>query len=276
MSPFRDTPSVELGPLDVGLGPAATRAMVALPRGGRLVSLRIAPVAAHIAGTLGSVGLFGVVTFAFLVRSVGWSPESLSDVALCVAVVAAGGLSLAAIFRTMDRTARQLTQPAVIVARGTRRVLRKLASLSRCAERAAEHFDARHVAALSSALAAAAEPEIARWIPADVRGRGELLLARAETRLGGPGWTRDDARRERVRELLLAAASRLADPQPAEADLAALDQAPAALRAPPPRRICVSVAVEPARTVNRASPSEEPPDEEPVPTPPRPVLSVRR
>lgn len=267
---------MELGPLDVGLGAAATRATVALPQGGRLVSLRTAPVAAHMAGTLGSVGLLGVVTTAFVAWTTRWRPESLSDIALCIAGVVAGGLSLAAIFRAMDRAARHLTQPGEIVGRGTRRVLRKLASLARRAERAPEHFDARHIAALRSALSAAAEPEIARWIPADVRGRGELLLARAETRQGGPGWARDEARRARVRELLLAAASRLADPRPAEVDLMALDQAPAALRAPPRRRIRVAVAVGPARTRSNASPSEEPPDEEPAPTPPPPVLVARR
>jgi hypothetical protein len=276
MSPFRDTPQVELGPLEVGLGKAAARAMVALPRGGRLVSLRSAPVAAHTAGALGSVGLVGMTTAAFVAWTSRWRPESLSDIALCIASVIASGLSLAAILRALDRTARHVTRPGELVGRSARQVLRQFAWLARRAERAPDHFDARHVAALGSALSAAAEPELARWIPADVRARGELLLARVEARRGGPGWSRQEARRARVRELLMAAASGLADPRPAEADLAALDQAHAALRTPPHRRVCVAAAIGPARAARSSSPSEEPADEEPAAMPPRHVFIGRR
>jgi hypothetical protein len=251
--------------------------MVALPRGGRLISPSAAPVAAHTAGALGSVGLFGVTAIAFVAWTSGWHPASLSDVALCVAAVIVGGLSLAAVFRAMDRTARQLTRPGEVVGRGARRVLRRFAWLSERAERAPDQLDARFGAALRWALSAAAEPEIARWIPADVRGRGELLLARVETRRSGPGWARDEEQRARIRELLIAARGRLADPRPAEADLAALDQAPRALRAAPKRTVRIAVVLTAARATSGASSGEAPTaDEEPIPAPARRALIVRR
>jgi hypothetical protein len=244
MSPFRDAPQVELGPLDVGLGKLATKAMRALPRGGRVVSLERSPIGVHIAGTLGSVGLFVVATTAFVAVTSNWRPVSPSDFALCLAGVVAGGLSLATIFRAMDRAVGQLTRPGEIIGRGARRILRRIARLAAHAERAPDEFRARRVAALQRALLSAAEPEIARWIPAEVRGRGELVLARAETRLGGPGWAGDEALRRRVRALLVSAAGRLTDPAPAEADLAALDRAPLLRRSAPKRRSGPRVAAE--------------------------------
>jgi hypothetical protein len=274
MSPFRDAPQVELGPLDVGLGAAATRAMIALPRGGRVIARSRAPIAAHTAGALGSVGLLGVSTAAFVAWTSRWHPSSLSDLGLCIAGVIAGGLSLATIFRATDRTDQQLTRSGEIIGRGARRILRRMARLAERTEQTPDHFGARDVAALRRALSAAAEPEIARWIPAEVRGRAELLLARAETRLYGPGWAREDARREQVKRLLLAAAGRLADPRPAEADIAALDQAPAAGRRAPRRRIRIPAATVRARC--GPEPAEALDEDEPVARAPRGVLLVRR
>src|SRR6185312_2516101 len=97
MSPFRDAPPVELGPLDVGLAAAASRAIAALPTGGRLIVPRRPRFAAHRAGALGSTGLFGVLMWTVAAWSSRWSPRTLADVGLCIAAVIVGGGSLAAV-----------------------------------------------------------------------------------------------------------------------------------------------------------------------------------
>lgn len=231
MSPFRQAPQVELGPLDVGLGKVASRAMVGLPRGGRVVSAR-PRVASHVSGAIGSTGLVFVAGAMFVACTSRWVPTSPEELLLCLLGLVSGGLSLAAVFRATDRaSAPRLTRSGEEIGRGARLILRRMARLATQAERSPDAFGPRRVAALRRALLAADEPEISPWIPADVRGRGELLLARAETRLSGPSWAREEARRRHIRELLLTAKESLADPGPAEADLAAIDHAPSPAQA---------------------------------------------
>jgi hypothetical protein len=230
MSPFRDAPPVELGPLDVGLSAAASRAVTALPTGGRLIVPRRPRFAAYLAGALGSTGLFGVLLWAVAAWSSRWSPRALSDIGLCIAAVIVGGGSLAAVMHALDQNARPLTRSGEAVRRGARSVLDRLAVLADRAERSPSDFTERHAAGLRRALASAEAPDLAPWIPDDVRGRAELLQARAAALHGGPAWSANDARRERVRALLVSAAQRLTDPRPARRDLAALDGAPRSLR----------------------------------------------
>lgn len=224
MSPFRDAPTVELGPLDVELERAASRAMVALPRGGRVVSSRGPRIEAHVAGALGSLGLCAVAVTALIAYGAHFRLASLADLALCLALLGMGGLSLAVIFRATDRSSAQRTRSGAAVGGDARRVLRRIVRLAGGAERRPTEIHHRRALALRRALRDAAEPDLARWIPDDVLGRGELLLARAEARLGGVRWADDEGRRGRVRALLDAAARHLDDPAPAEADLAALDR----------------------------------------------------
>src|SRR5262249_18510793 len=156
-----------------------------------------------------------------------WYPTSIEELALCLGGVISGGLSLAAIFRATDRFGIAAeTRSGEQIGRGARRVLRRLSRLAAQAERSPERFGARRIATLPRTLAAAVEPDLLPWTRADVRGRGELLLARAEAKLGGPSWAGEEVRRRRISELLRTAAAELTDPGPAEADLAAIDHAP--------------------------------------------------
>jgi hypothetical protein len=230
MSPFRDLPPVELGSLDVGLDAAAQKAMRSLPRGGRLLLLPVRQGSTHATGTLGSVGVFAFGLLAFVGWTTGWAPGSLVDLALGFGALVLGGLSLAAVLRASDREGARLTRPGKVVSRAAQRVLQRLSKLGWQAARSPERFGHRRIGALERTLAAAADPELARWIPADVLGRAELLLARARAAAGGPSWAEDGTERARARALLLAAASRLVDPDPAEADLAALEHAPLSTR----------------------------------------------
>jgi hypothetical protein len=125
-----------------------------------------------------------------------------------------------------------------VVGRAARRALRNALRLSRLAARAPERFGPRHVAALRRTVAMLADPLVVAWIPADVRGRAELLLARAIASSGGARWAHDAQICAEIRGLLLAAADHLVEPAPAEQDLRALaDRAIAAAvahRAPQP------------------------------------------
>ena len=230
MSPFRDAPPVELGPLDVGLSAAAARAVAALPRGGRLIVPRRPRFAAHLAGALGSTGLFGVLMWTVAAWSSRWSPRAVSDIGLCIVAVLIAGGSLAAVLHALDQNTRPLTRSGEAVRREAQRVLDHLVGLAERAERSPDQLTERHVARLHRALAGAETPELAAWIPDDLRGRAELLLARAIAARGGHAWADDVAQRDRVRALLASAAARLTDPAPARRDLAALDGAPRSLR----------------------------------------------
>jgi hypothetical protein len=230
MSPFRDAPQVELGPLDVGLSAAASRAVAALPTGGRLIVLRRPRFAAHLAGALGSTGLFGVLLCAVAAWASRWSPRTVSDLGLCIAAVVVGGGSLAAVLHALDQNARPLTRSGEAVRHSALRVLDRLVVLADRAERSPSGLTDRHAAGLQRALASAESPDLAPWISDDVRGRAELLLARMNAARGGHAWAADDTRRDRVRALLASAAQRLTDPDPARRDLAALDAAPRNLR----------------------------------------------
>ncbi|WP_437654214.1 hypothetical protein [Sorangium sp. So ce1182] len=234
MSPFREPPGVELGPLEVGLGRAARRAMVGLiPSGGRL----IAPDSyarsiqgegapwrgrSHAAGALGSLGLSLVAACAFVAATGGWELRGARGTAVTVALVIAGGLSLATVLRALDTPRERLTLRGAVVGRAARRALRRALRLARHAARAPEQFGPRRVTALRKTLFMLADPLIADWIPADVRGRAELLLARAIAASAGARWARDPSVHGEVRGLLLAAADHLIEPTPARLDLLVL------------------------------------------------------
>ena len=230
MRPFRDAPPVELGPLDVGLGAAAKRAIAALPKGGRLIVPHRPRFAAHLAGSMGSTGLFGVVLWTVAAWASRWSPRTAADVGLCVAAVIVGGGSLAAILHALDQNTRPLTRSGEAVRRDAHRILDRFLGVANRTARSPTQVLRRDTETLRRALASAEAPDLAPWIPDDVRGRAELLLARALAARAGPTWASDDALRAHVRARLLAAASHLLDPAPARRDLAALDAAPRSLR----------------------------------------------
>ncbi|WP_437577936.1 hypothetical protein [Sorangium sp. So ce887] len=271
MSPFREPPGVELGPLEVGLGRAARRAMVGLiPSGGRLIApdgyARLLQGErgswrdrSHVAGALGSLGLLLVAACAFVAATGGWKLHGVGATAATVALVIAGGLSLAAVLRALDAPRERLTVRGAVVGTAARRALRRALRLARHAARAPERFGPRRVTALRRTLSMLADPLIADWIPADVRGRAELLLARAIAASAGARWTRDAIVRTEVRTLLLAAADHLFEPTPARLDLLVLaehtDAAPTSRE--PPRQ-----QHEPAGArIRRGTPSRHaPPD----------------
>lgn len=230
MSPFRDAPPVELGPLDVGLSAAAARAVAALPKGGRLIVPRRPRFAAHLAGTLGSTGLVGFAMWAAVARSSHWSPHTISDLGLGALAIILGGVSLAAVMLGLDRTTLPLTSSGEEVRRDARGVLDRFIDLAERAERTPHELTLPDVVKLAFALASAETLERSPWIPDDVRGRGELLLARSLAAFAGHAWAADDARRDDVRARLISAAAKLADPTPAHDDLAVLDGAPQSLR----------------------------------------------
>ena len=134
----------------------------------------------------------------------------------------AGGVSLAVVLRAVDAPREWLTLRGDLVGRAARRALRRALRLGAHAERSPARFGARRVAALEKTLGMLADPLVAGWIPADVRGRTELLLARASAASGGARWSRDPRLRAQVRSLLVAAAEHLAEPGPARSDLRAL------------------------------------------------------
>ncbi len=228
MSPFRDAPQVELGPLDVGLELAAAHAMKRLPQGGRLRTARSGSGAgsgiSYVVGALGSAGVLAVAATALVAWSTGWQPWSAGDLALCALAVGLGGVSLAAVLCAVDRTAGVLTCRGDLVGRKARGVLRRMARLAVITRRG--RFEPGHAAALRRALAAAADPELLPWIPGDVRGRAELLLARLVAAGGGASWPAAVPSRREVRVLLTSAAAHLDDTAPAEADLAVMDRVP--------------------------------------------------
>lgn len=224
MSPFRDAPPIELGPLSVGLEATAARAIARLPRGGRVVAARARGLASHTAGALGSAGLLAFTAGALVVWATRWHPVTAADLVACAAAIAGGGLSLAAVMRAADRAPGPLTRPGDQVGQRARRILRRMARL---AEQMASRPSPGRAAALRRAIDEATDPELGRWIPPDVIGRAELLLARSIATLAGPRWDLGPACRYAVASLLRCAAGRLADPAPAEADLAAMDRSPA-------------------------------------------------
>ncbi len=225
-SPFREPPKVELGPLSVGLRQAATRAMNRLPSGGRIVRQGSARRVTHTQGALGCTGLVLAAGAAFVAVTTGWLPRSHLEVAVVLATVIAAGACLAVVLQALDRARPLPTCEAEPVGHAARRVARRLARLATCADADAARFGVRRIHALQRALSAAADPTLLPWIPDDVRGRGELLLARAIVAHARPGWTRDAAVRAEVRSLLVRARKHLDEPSAAEADLLALDGAP--------------------------------------------------
>jgi len=228
MRPFRDPPRVELGPVRVGLAEAAERAIARLPRGGLLRSRRPGTFAPHTLGALGSAGVVLVAGAAFVAATSVWQPDPWMARGVVVALVLAGGLSLALLLRAMDRAAGTPLLRGELVGRAARRTLARVARLAVKAERAPDRFGARRIRALSGSLSAARDADVAPWIPADVRGRAELLLARAIAAQAGPRWSEQPPSRARVEDLLRSAADHLLDPAPARADLDALAARPPA------------------------------------------------
>ena len=161
---------------------------------------------------------------ALVAWATGWQPASVADLAASVPVVVFGGISLAAVFRAIDRTGFTLVRRGEIVGRKARAVLHRLARLEAIARRG--RVDLARASALHRALAAASDPEIAPWIPADVRGRAELLLARVIVVTSGPVAARGRRGVGEVRALLERAAEHLDDAAPARADLAEIARIP--------------------------------------------------
>jgi hypothetical protein len=217
MRPFRDSPEVELGPLDVGLERAAGRAMARLPGGGRVLTPRRPPAFA-VGGVVGKLGLGAFAAAAAAAWLTGWRPACSADLALLGAAVLFGGASLGAVFGSRDHLAVRSVRSHVVCGRA-RPVLRRMIRLAALIRRGRLARD--HAGALRRALTAAADPDLAPWIPADVRGRAQLLLARVVA-AAQPSLP-PHARRE-VRTLLTAAAAHLEDAAPAVADLAAVDR----------------------------------------------------
>ncbi|HVY49208.1 MAG TPA: hypothetical protein VHB21_25130, partial [Minicystis sp.] len=120
MSPFREAPSVELGPLDVGLEEAARLARLRIPSGGRLIAARRGLLTVHTAGALGSAGFLAVASVALIGWLLEWSPRTSSDVLVCIGGVIAGGMSLAAVLRAVDRRDGLSTESGVVVGRAAR------------------------------------------------------------------------------------------------------------------------------------------------------------
>jgi hypothetical protein len=223
MSPFREVPWVELGPLEVGLAAAAKRAAARLPRGGRLLTASGAANGAYGSGALGSAGLVLVGATALAAMGTGWQLATIGDLAASVPVVVFGGLSLAAVFRASDRGARASARSGEVVGKKAGAVLRRLGRLEVHAR--SGRADPGRISALRRALATASDDaEISPWIPADVRGRAELLLAREIAASGGPSWPRRATSRREVRALLEAATRHLDEDAPARADLDVLDR----------------------------------------------------
>jgi hypothetical protein len=234
VSPFREPPAIELGPLDVGLERAAQRAMLGmLPSGGRLIAPEVYARAvygidashggrSHAAGALGSLGLLLAFAFTFVAATGGWDPRGPGGIAITLALVIAGGLSLATVLRALDAPRERLTLRGDVVGRSARTALRRTLRLARHARRSPERFGPRRVAALRQALAMLTDPLVADWIAADVRGRTELLLARALAASAGARWPRDVRLQTEIRSLLLSAAKHLAEPMPARSDLLVL------------------------------------------------------
>ncbi|MDI1436263.1 hypothetical protein [Polyangium sorediatum] len=225
-SPFREPPKLELGPLSVGLHQAASRAMKRLPSGGRLVRQGPTRRIAHTQGALGCTGLVLAASAAFIAITTGWLPQSHAEVAMVMVTVIVAGACLAAVLLALDRARPLPTCEAEPVGHAARLVAQRLARLATCATEDAARFGPRRIDALRRALAAAADPALATWIPDDVRGRAELLLARAIVAHARPGWTRDAAVRAEVRGLLVRATTHLDEPAVAAADLVRLDAAP--------------------------------------------------
>jgi hypothetical protein len=226
MTPFRDTPAVELGPLDVGLERAASRAMSRLPGGGRVRTARRPAPAFAVGGAVGWAGVAAFAACAITAFVTGWRPDGGADAALVGAAVLFGGASLGAVLGSRDHLAVPSVRGDLVCARA-RPVLRRMVRLAALIRRGRLARD--HAGALRRALAASADPDLAAWIPADVRGRAQLLLARLVA-AGQPSLPAH-AHRE-VRTLLTAAASHLDDAAPAVADLATVDRHPGRLSRP--------------------------------------------
>jgi hypothetical protein len=201
-----------------------------IPSGGRLIAPDVYGEGgswrgrSHAAGALGSLGLLLVSACAFVAVTGGWELRGLRATAVTVALVIAGGISLAAVLHAIDAPRERLTVRGAVVGRAARRALRRARHLAHHAERAPERFGPRRVTALRRTLSMLEDPLIADWIPADVRGRAELLLARAIAASAGARWAREASLRTEVRALLLAAADHLIEPTPARLDLLALTE----------------------------------------------------
>jgi hypothetical protein len=198
---------------------------------------------------------------AFVAGTTGWLPRTGVDASLLVAFVLLAGTCLATVMTAFDRGARQPTRPGEAVGRAARRVVERLSRIAAQAEAEPERFGARRVAALRRALVTASDPDLLPWIPADVRGRAELLLARAIAAQAGPRWASDPVAHAEVASLLARAAANLEDPRAAEADRRALAAAPAAPRARPRARDRVRLRIRPATRIAAGLSLREAPDE---------------
>jgi hypothetical protein len=122
------------------------------------------------------------------------------------------------------RSAGTMVLRGEVVGRAARRTLGRIARLANLAEKSPHQFGPRRVAALRRAIAAVRDPDVSPWIPSDLLGRAELLLARAVALQAGQRWVRDPQRRADVGDLLRRAARHLDDPRSADADLDAMGE----------------------------------------------------
>jgi hypothetical protein len=255
---FREPPRVELGPLDIGLVGCVRHAVARLPRGGRVRGRRPVSWAPCTVGAIGSGGLCASAAAAFVTSTSGWQPGAGAARALVLALVLCAGLSLALLLRAIDDMRREQIDDAMrrelgddigretgrtsrrgppgrrdawtmvlrgeVVGRAARRTLGRIARLASLAEKSPHQFGPRRVAALRRAIAAVRDPDVAPWIPSDLLGRTELLLARTVALQAGQRWVRDPQRRADVGELLRLAARHLDDPRSAHADLEAMGE----------------------------------------------------
>ena len=162
MSPFRDAPEIELGPLDVGLDAAATRAMARVPRGGRVIARRAEGGPPHIVGAIGSAGVLSVVALALGAWSASFRPSSLLDLVLCAGAVLVGGLSLAMVWSALDHRGRARSRRGDVVGAEAREVLRRLTHLGAVMKRG--RVSAALTESLRRALSAADEDAVAAWV----------------------------------------------------------------------------------------------------------------
>jgi len=223
MTPFREPPKVSLGPLSVGLRRRLSRVMARLPSGGRILEEGAPRKAPHTRGAIGCTGFTLAVAAAFVALTTGWLPRTHAGVFLVIAVVIGAGACLAAVISTLDRARTLPTREGQAVGRAAKRVMKRIARLAARAADERSSFGPRHITSLRRALAAASDPSLASWIDEDVRGRVELLLARALAKEAGARLPRDAVMVADVRAMLVRASEHLEDPSAALVDLAALD-----------------------------------------------------
>jgi hypothetical protein len=215
---------VVLGGLDVDVESAAERALRSVPSRGRVRAAIPARLPRHMRFAVASFGgLISIVAFGL--RAAGaWERGTASDSAILFGAIGLAGASLAVFLRASDSephdscSSREMQQRVATQVETMVRIVKRL-------RRAPETVKSSEAMALRAALSLASKPGPNRFLPLDLCGRVELVLARALAARKGLMWSADRRLRIEVRGLLVDAAAHLADPSPANADLAAIDDA---------------------------------------------------